>query len=99
MSDSNRQYFVYILHCRDGSYYVGSTSDVLARLDVHNSGKGPGFTACRRPVRLVHTEAFTTIELARRREIQIKKWSRAKKEALIADKVLELHKLSRRRQR
>ena len=46
-------YFVYILECRDGSYYVGSTQDVSQRFDVHSSGKGPAFTAKRLPVRLV----------------------------------------------
>jgi len=78
-------------------YYVGSTSDVPARIEVHNAGRGPRFTACRRPVALVYVEPFDTMDQARHREIQIKKWSRAKKEALIAGNLDMLHSLSRRR--
>ena len=54
-------YFVYILQCRDGSYYVGSTQNVAERLEVHRSGKGPAFTAGRLPVRLAHQESFATL--------------------------------------
>ena len=74
-------FFVYMLRCADGAYYVGSTTNVAARVDTHNAGRGPLFTACRRPVVLVYSESFETMDLARRREVQIKKWSRAKKEA------------------
>ncbi len=97
MSKTDREFFVYILRCADGSYYVGSTTDVAARVEAHNAGRGPRFTACRRPVTLVYSEPFDTMDQARQREIQIKKWSRAKKEALIACEMQRLHDLSRRR--
>ena len=90
-------FFVYILRCADGTYYVGSTSDLDARVRAHNDARGPRFTACRRPVVLVHSESFATMEQARQREIQIKKWSRAKKEAMIAGDTQRLHELSERR--
>ena len=99
MSDTNHNSFVYILLCADGTYYVGSTTDVPARVEAHNSGRGPRLTACRRPVALVYVEPFDTMHQARQREIQIKKWSRAKKEALIAGSLDTLHDLSRRRNR
>jgi len=89
------QCFVYILRCADGVYYVGSTSDPGGRLEMHNAGRGPKFTACRRPVTLVYSEAFDSMEQARQREIQIKKWSHAKKEALLVGELQRLHKLSR----
>jgi putative endonuclease len=85
-----------MLRCADGTYYVGSTTDVTARVEAHNAARGPRFTACRRPVTLMHVEPFDIMEKARQREIQIKKWSRAKKEALIADDVTRLHELARR---
>ena len=69
-------YFVYILVCRDGSYYVGSTQDVSQRLDVHLSGKGPAFAAKRLPVQLVYQESFAAVDEAVRREKQLKGWSR-----------------------
>jgi len=93
------RFFVYILVCADGAYYVGSTTDISARVATHNAGRGPRFTACRRPVILVYSEPFGTMDQARKREIQIKKWSRAKKKALIAGDIDRLHDLSLRRSR
>jgi predicted GIY-YIG superfamily endonuclease len=92
-------YFVYILRCGDGSYYVGSTQDVKARLQVHQSGQGPVFTASRLPVELLYQESFATLEEAVRRERQLKGWSRAKKEALIAGDTRRLQQLASSRLR
>ena len=97
MGETENGFFVYILRCVDGTYYVGSTTDVAARVAAHNAGRGPRFTACRRPVMLVYSDPFDTIDQARQREIQIKKWSRGKKEALIAGDKAALHGLSRRK--
>jgi len=96
MSTSDEGFVVYILRCADGAYYVGSTGDIRARLEAHNAGRGPRYTACRRPVELVLSERFDTMAQARQRETQLKKWSRAKKEALIAGEMHRLHDLSRR---
>ena len=49
-------YFVYMLRCRDGSLYTGSTVDVARRVAVHNSGKGAKYTRSRLPVELVWQE-------------------------------------------
>ena len=91
--------YVYLLRSkpRPGQRYVGLTDDLKKRLAAHNAGRGPRFTACRRPVTLVYSESFETMDQARRREIQIKKWSRAKKEAMIAGDTQRLHELSERR--
>ena len=91
------QYYVYVLRCADGTLYVGITTDVAGRVEAHNAGRGPRFTACRRPVTLVYSEPHPTMESARQREVQLKKWSRAKKEALIAGDMVLLHELSSRR--
>ena len=91
--------FVYILKCNDGSLYVGSTHNVEERLRAHNLGNGALFTAQRRPVRLVYKEPFEHIEDALKREHQIKKWSRAKKEALIDGDFSVLRNLSKRKKR
>ncbi|MCI0335621.1 MAG: GIY-YIG nuclease family protein [Planctomycetes bacterium] len=87
-------YFVHILECCDGSYYVGHAADVSARFVVHCSGKGPSYTANRLPVRLVYEESFTTLNEAVRREKQLKGWSRAKKESLISGDLTRLRSLS-----
>ena len=76
-------YFTYILKCSDGSYYVGHTEDLEDRLCRHNAGRGPAYTVARCPVLLVYSEYHTTKSGPAKRERQIKKWSRAKKQALI----------------
>ena len=76
--------YVYIVRCSDGRYYVGSTRGTLERrVEEHNDGTYGGFTARRRTVSLLYAEAFETITDAIAAERQIKRWSRAQKEALI----------------
>ncbi|MBP2831550.1 GIY-YIG nuclease family protein [Aquimarina sp. U1-2] len=76
--------YVYILKCADTSYYTGVTSNLNKRLTQHKSGfYRDCFTYRRRPVELVFYAEFTSISMAIDTEKQIKKWSRAKKQALI----------------
>jgi len=76
--------YVYILKCADETYYTGVTSNLESRLFKHNSGFHPNsYTASRKPLKLVFYCEFTDINIAIETEKQIKKWSRAKKEALI----------------
>jgi predicted GIY-YIG superfamily endonuclease len=90
-------YRVYILRCSDGTYYVGHTDDLEARVRRHNDGRGPAYTRARRPVTLVHSEAFATEALAVTRERQLKNWSPAKKEALVRGDRALLRQLSQSR--
>ena len=90
-------FYTYILSCADGSYYVGSTQNLQERLSAHNKGSAAQYTALRRPVSLVYSEELHTPEAARSRERQIKKWTRAKKEALISGDKLGLKELSKKR--
>lgn len=78
-------WFVYILLCRDNSYYVGITPNVKRRLQLHNSGKGAQYTRIRLPVSLLYQEKYQHKSEARKREIQLKGWSRKKKEMLIRE--------------
>lgn len=90
---------VYILRCANGSYYTGLTKQPIeARLWEHNEGIYEGFTKPRRPVTLVFTETYDRMLDAIARERQIKGWSRAKKEALIALDYEALPALARNRQ-
>ena len=76
--------YTYILQCNDDSFYVGVTNDLERRLNEHQSGYDPkSYTASRLPVKLVYYEMFSSPEMAIDREKQLKKWSRAKKIALI----------------
>ena len=72
---------------------MGTARNTEDRLERHNSGRGAYFTAMRRPVKLVYQESYQNLHDAIKRERQIKKWSHAKKEALIND---ELENLIRR---
>ncbi|MBF0511128.1 MAG: GIY-YIG nuclease family protein [Candidatus Omnitrophica bacterium] len=74
----------YILSCKDGSFYVGSTTDISRRLDEHNSGKGGAYTRARHPVEIVYKEEWPDRSSAQKREAQIKRWTRLKKKAFIA---------------
>lgn len=76
-------YYVYILHCRDGSLYTGSTANVERRLAVHRSGKGAKYTRSRLPVELVYQETWPDRSGALRREAAIKKLTKLEKLALI----------------
>lgn len=79
-------FYIYILKCADGTLYTGYTNDLEGRLKDHNgNGKkfGAKYTVGRRPVKLVHSESFKTKSEAMKRECEIKKLSRSKKEQLI----------------
>lgn len=89
-------FFVYIVRCSDGSYYVGHTDNLEHRLAAHRAGSMPDcYTHDRRPVNLVFSDEFRTRDEAFQRERQVKGWSRAKKEALINGKMRRLEVLSR----
>lgn len=78
-------YFVYILECADGTLYVGSTNNLEKRLREHNELKsGAHYTKIRRPVMLKYKEELPGLSEARKREAEIKKWSRQKKLALFS---------------
>lgn len=97
--DDELHLWVYIVRCSDGSYYTGSTKRTPeAREWEHNEGIVPGYTHSRRPVRLVYAEYTERLVDGFARERQIKRWSRAKKEALMAGDWQELARLAQNRQ-
>ena len=75
--------FTYILKCSDGTFYTGWTNELKKRLKAHNEGKGAKYTKTRRPVALQYYEVFASREEAMRREYQIKRLPRKRKEELI----------------
>ena len=76
-------YYVYMLRCGDGSLYSGITTDLDRRLKAHNSGKGAKYTRSRLPVTLAYYEEADDKSQALKREVQLKKLTREKKEALV----------------
>ncbi len=87
--------YVYIVKCRDSSYYTGVTNDLERRLAEHNSGlDSSAYTYSRRPIHLVYCEPFDEPLQAIEHEKQIKSWTRKKKEALIERNWKQLKELS-----
>jgi predicted GIY-YIG superfamily endonuclease len=88
-------YFVYVLRTLSNTPYIGVTQALQQRVDAHNRGGGAGWTKVHLGAQIVYSESYPTLGLARKREIQLKRWSRAKKEALIAGDAVTLKNLSR----
>jgi putative endonuclease len=76
--------FVYILRCRDGSFYTGAARDLAARVRKHDAGTASRYTRARRPVVLVWSRRVRTWGKALREEHRIKRLKRSDKEALVA---------------
>ena len=73
------RWILYILECSDGSLYTGITTDLKQRLERHNKGRACRYTGSRRPLKLVHSDIFNNESSVKKREIEIKKLSRANK--------------------
>lgn len=76
-------YFVYILKCRDGSFYTGITTDVNRRFSEHKAGKGGSYTRSKNVDKILYTEEQPDRSNALKREKEIKSWRREKKLNLI----------------
>jgi predicted GIY-YIG superfamily endonuclease len=90
-------FFVYIVRCADGSFYVGHASNVDDRVKLHNDARGALWTACRRPLTLAYQEQHPSNAKAIARERQLKRWSHAKKLSLIDGDLGKLKSLAKRR--
>ena len=77
-------WFCYIARCHDDSLYVGIAQNLEERMKRHTCGAGAEFTARRRPVELVWSEGSRDSKAARKREKEIKSWSKEKKLRLVA---------------
>ena len=79
----NTSWFVYVLKCKDETFYTGITNDMRKRLDTHNKGVGAKYTASRRPVTLIYLEFASDRSSASKREAEIKKMKRKEKIQII----------------
>lgn len=91
-------FFVYMLLCSDGSYYIGHTDNIEKRISEHEQGAYRCcYTKSRLPVNVVFVQRFTSRHEAFAAERKMKKWSRAKKEALSRSDWERVSELSQRR--
>lgn len=77
------EWCVYMLLCDDNTIYTGITNDLKKRFENHISGKGAKYLRGRKPLEIVYKENFQNRSMATKREMEIKKLNRRKKEALI----------------
>ena len=77
--------YTYIVACADSTYYTGWTTDITARVAAHNAKIGARYTRSRVPVQLVYWEEYNDKQSAQRREVAIKRMTRAQKVQLISD--------------
>lgn len=76
-------WYVYVVKCRDGSFYTGISPDVEKRVVLHNSGIGAKSIKGKLPVVLVYKQKIGSRSDAARREREIKGWNKRKKEILV----------------
>jgi putative endonuclease len=76
-------YYVYILLCKDGSYYTGHAKNVKHRVEQHKKGQGARYTRMHKPAKIVYVEEFNSRSDAMKRERDIKSFSHSKKQRLI----------------
>lgn len=72
-------YFVYMLLCQDGSFYLGSTNDVTKRFRAHLDGHGASYTRSHKPIKIVYREELPDKSAALKREAVLKKLSHVQK--------------------
>lgn len=80
----SKPYFVYLLECDDGTIYTGITTDLDRRLSEHIEGTGARYTRARGIRAIAYNESHPDRSSASKREAEIKKWPRNKKQELIA---------------
>ena len=79
----DKNWYLYILRCGDGTLYTGITTDVEKRLEQHRTGKGAKYTRGRQPLELMYQETCEDHSTALKREYEIKKMPRDAKMRLI----------------
>ncbi len=79
----DKEWLVYIVICDDDSLYTGITNDLDKRYKSHQSGKGAKYFRIKKPLAIVYTEAGHNRSSALKREAEIKKLSKLKKQQLI----------------
>ncbi|PIR54198.1 hypothetical protein COU75_02080 [Candidatus Peregrinibacteria bacterium CG10_big_fil_rev_8_21_14_0_10_42_8] len=76
-------HYFYLARCSDNSLYSGTCVNLEEREALHNAGKGAKYTRAKGPVTFIYHEEFETLSEARKREAEVKKWSKQQKEELL----------------
>jgi putative endonuclease len=76
-------FYFYLARCGDDSLYAGSCHDLREREKKHNDGTGAKYTRSRLPITIVYSEEFATWSEALKREAEVKRWKKDRKEELV----------------
>jgi putative endonuclease len=76
-------YYVYVILCKDNSFYTGYTKDLDSRMKLHMNGKAARYTRMHRPKKIVYIEQFASRAEAMQREKKVKKLTHNQKLELI----------------
>jgi len=76
-------YYVYVILCKDNSFYTGYTKDLDSRMRLHMNGKAARYTRMHRPQKIVYVEEFGSRAEAMRREKSVKRLNHSQKLELI----------------
>jgi predicted GIY-YIG superfamily endonuclease len=89
--------WLYILRLKSHNLYIGATTDLKQRYQDHLNGRACRTTKLDPPLKIVYSESLPTFSDARKRDAQIKRWTRSKKEAFVAGDMAKLRNLSKSR--
>lgn len=81
--NAEKSWCLYLIECRNGSYYAGITNDLRARYQAHVEGRGARYTRANPPLGLIGTRSYPDRASASRAECQIKRLPRSKKKAFL----------------
>jgi putative endonuclease len=76
-------YYVYVILCKDNSFYTGYTKDLDSRMRLHMNGKAARYTRMHRPKKIVYVEEFASRAEAMKKEKWIKRLKHSQKLELI----------------
>lgn len=76
-------HYFYLARCADGSLYAGTCVNAKEREAKHNAGTGAKYTRSRLPVTIIYKERLADLSSARKREAEVKKWTKERKEGLV----------------
>lgn len=85
--DDTGPWVLYLLECRDGSYYAGITTDIERRFAQHAAGTGARYTRSHPPLRILATRRYADRASALRAEHALKRLPRERKPGYFAASV------------
>jgi len=80
-----KEWYVYLLECKDKTYYCGITKNIQGRINQHNAGLGAKYTRGRKPVKLICNSELMTKTNALKLEYKVKHVNKKFKKELIKE--------------